>query len=105
MLEQFQINTGAFTAATLIVIWGIVQSFALEYLPWIKDWFDGLEVRKKKTVNAAGILVVVVVAYVLSLADVVNAFTPDAEGLAAAVTAYFVSLGVAQGVHSGTKRS
>lgn len=98
------IDTGTFTSATLVVVWGVVQSFCLEYLWFVGDWFNALDPRKKQTVNAAGLFVVVAVVFGLSLANVINAFSPDLEGAFTALVAYFVALGVAQGVHSGTKK-
>jgi hypothetical protein len=98
------VDTGLVTSSTLLIVWGVLQSFALEYLWFVKDWFDGLEKRKKQTVNALGLLVITVVLYGLSLAEVINGFTPDLEGALAAATAYFVALGVGQGVHTGTKK-
>ena len=99
------LDTGSFTSATLIVLWSVIQAFALEYLWFVKDWFSALEPRKKQTVNALGVFIITAAAYVLSLLDVINAFTPDLQGLVAAFTAFFLALGIGQGVHLGTKKS
>ena len=98
------IDTGTFTASTLIIIWSVLQTFGLEYLWFVKDKFDTLTPRKKQTVNAAGIFVVAAVAYGLSLANVINAFSPDLKGLLAAFMSMFIALGIGQGVHMGTKK-
>ncbi len=99
-----QVDTGTFTASTLLVIWGVFQSFGLEYLWFVKDWFSRLESRKKQTVNAVGLFLVGATAYGLSYFGIINAFSPDLTGLVAAFTAYFIALGVAQGVHRATKQ-
>lgn len=99
-----QIDTGSLTAGAVITLWGILQSFGLEYLWFVKDWFDKLDVRKKQTVNAAGVFLITAIAYGLSVAGIINAFTPDLEGLLAAFIVFFTSLGVAQGVHRATKK-
>lgn len=98
------VDTGTFTSATLLVIWGITQSFLLEYLWFVKDWFSALDPRKKQTANAAGLFIVVAIVFGLSVADILSAFTPDIEGALVALVTYFVALGVAQGVHTGTKK-
>ena len=98
------VDIGPVTAATITLIWGVLWSFAMEYLWFFKDWVDKLDPRKKQSVNALGIFIVVAVIYTLSFFDVVNGFSPDLEGLLAAFIAFFLSLGVGQGVHLGTKK-
>lgn len=99
------LDTGEFSAVTLVLLWGILQTFALEYLWWVKDVFEALPPNKKRTVNAAGVFVIAAGAYVLSLLGVINAFTPDLAGAVAALTAFFAALGINTGVHLATKRS
>ena len=99
------VDTGTFTAASLLVIWGVLWSFGLEYIPGVKTWFSTLEPGLKQSVNAGGIVFVAAVAYGLSLGGVINAFSPDLEGVVAAAVAVVASLGIGQGVHLGTKRS
>lgn len=99
------INVGTITAAGIIGAWAIIQSFGLEYLWFVKDWFNALDVGKKKTVNFLGILIITALAFLLSVAGVVDAFTPDLAGLVAAGGILLGALGIQQGVHSGTKRS
>lgn len=99
-----QVDTGTVTSATILVVWGVIWSFSLEYLWVVKDWFDTLEARKKQTVNAAGIILVAAAFYGLSLGGVVNAFSPDLEGAVAAIVAIVAALGLGQGVHLGTKK-
>ena len=99
-----QVDTGTFTAASILVIWGVIWSFGLEYVPGVKTWFGALEPGLKQTVNASGIVLVAATAYGLSLSGVINAFSPDLEGAVAAAVAVVASLGIGQGVHLGTKR-
>lgn len=98
-------DTGPFTSTTLVLLWSVIQSFALEYLWFVKDWYGGLDVNKKRTVHAGGVFVIALGAYLLSLVGVINAFTPDFAGAVAALTAFFAALGVSTGIHLGTKRS
>jgi len=98
-----QVDTGTVTASIVIVIWSAVQSFALEYLWFVSPWFDKLEPKQKKTINAAGVFLIVLIAYLLSVFDVVNAFTPDLAGAFTAVGVFFGALGIGTGVHLATK--
>ena len=100
-----QVDTGTVTAAIVIVIWSALQSFALEYLWFVSPWFDTLDVKKKKTINAAGVFLIVLVAYLLSFFDVINAFSPDLAGAFTAVGVFFGALGIGTGVHFATKKA
>lgn len=99
------IDVGTVTATTIITIWSIVQAIGLEYMWFVKDWFDKLDEAKKRTVNGAGIFAVTAIVYGLSLANIINGFSPDINGAVAALIIMFTALGVNQGVHMGTKRS
>ena len=98
------IDVGTITASSVIMIWSVIQTFALEYLWFVKDAFDKLDPRKKQTVNASGIFIVTAIIYGLSLGNVIKGFSPDLEGLIAALMVFFTALGVNQGVHLGTKK-
>lgn len=98
------VDVGTITASGVVLIWSIIQTFSLEYLWFVKDWFDKLEPRKKQTANAAGIFIVTAAAYGLSVANVINGFSPDLNGLLAALVVFFTALGVNQGIHMGTKK-
>ena len=100
-----QVDTGTVTAANVIVVWSAIQSFALEYLWFVAPWFNALEENKKKTVNALGVFLIVLVAYLLFLFDVINAFSPDLAGAFTAVGVFFGGLGIGTGVHFATKKS
>ena len=97
------IDIGPATAGMITLIWATLWSFAMEYFWFFKDWVDKLDPRKKQGVNALGIFVIVTVMYLLSLFDVMDAFTPNLQGLLEAFVVFFVALGVGQGVHLGTK--
>ena len=99
------INVGTLTAAGLITLWGIIQTFVLEYFWFVKDAFNKLTEGQKKTVNLAGLVLVTAIVYGLSFAGVIDAFTPDVYGGIAALTVLFGALGINQGVHLGTKRA
>ena len=99
------ISTGTLTAAGLITIWSIIQTFGLEYFWFVKDKFNTLTAGQKRTANMAGIFAVTAIVYGLSLFGVIDAFTPNAAGLIAAFTVFFTALGIGQGVHAGTKRT
>jgi len=108
ILKDFRmetINVGTVTAATVITLWGVLQSFGLEYLWFVKDWFNALDAGKKKTANFVGILVVTAVVYGLSFFGVIDAFTPDVAGALAAGAVLLGALGIQQGVHLGTKKT
>ena len=98
------INVGTVTAAGVITLWSIIQTFGLEYFWFVKDAFVKLTEGQKKTVNFAGIFIVTAVIYGLSFAGVIDAFTPDVAGGVAAATVLFTALGVGQGVHFATKK-
>jgi hypothetical protein len=83
----------------------MVQTFGLEYFPWIKEKYDAYPPGQKKTVNAVGVGVIAGGLYVLSIAGVVDAFTPDLAGFVAMLGAYLASLGIQYGVHGATKRT
>lgn len=99
------IDVGTVTASTIIAAWSIIQAIGLEYLWFVKDWFDKLDAGRKKTVNGAGIFTVTAIVYGLSLADVINGFSADVGGAFAALVVLFTALGINQGVHMGTKRT
>jgi hypothetical protein len=108
ILKDFKMETisvGTVTAATIITLWGIIQSFGLEYLWFVKDWFNALDTGKKKTTNFVGILIVTLVVYGLSFFGVIDAFSPDVAGALAAGAVILGALGIQQGVHQGTKRT
>lgn len=100
-----QVDTGTITAAAVIIIWSAIQSFSLEYLWFVSPWFDSLAENKKKSVNALGVFIVVLAAYLLSAFDVINAFSPDLAGAFTAISVFFGALGIGTGVHFATKRS
>jgi hypothetical protein len=99
------ISTGPITSGMIITAWAIIQSFGLEYLWFVKDWFAALDTGKKKTVNAAGVFIVTAIAYGLSLAGVIDGFTPDLSGALTALFVFLAAIGIGQGVHAGTKKS
>jgi len=100
-----EVSTGTLTVTIVIIIWTAIQTFALEYLWFVEDKFQKLDEKKKKTVNAVGILIIVVFAYVMALLKVFDTFTPDLAGAMTAIGVYFGALGIGQGVHRATKRS
>lgn len=104
MPVELTLETGEVTASALIFVWSMVLTFGLEYFPWIKDKYAALVPGKKKTVNAAGLGVLAGGLYLLSLAGVVDAFSPDLTGFSVALVAYLGSLGIQYGVHAQTKR-
>ncbi len=104
MPVELTLSTGEVTASGLVFVWSLLQSFGLEYIPGVRVWFDTKEPGIKKSVNAAGLGVVAGGLYLLSLAGVVDAFTPDLNGFVVALGAYFLSLGIQYGVHAQTKR-
>jgi hypothetical protein len=98
--------TGELTAGAIVTAWAIIQTFGLEYLWFVKDWFDSLEVGKKKTVNAIGVFAVTLIAFLLSVfVEGIEWFTLDVFGVASALFIFLGALGIGQGVHSGTKRT
>lgn len=97
---------GELTAGAIVTAWAIIQTFGLEYLWFVKDWFDGLEVGKKKTVNAVGVFIVTLGAFLLSaFVEEINWFTLDVFGVASALFVFLGALGIGQGVHAGTKKT
>ena len=98
-----EIQTGDLTAGTLIYIWTLAQTLGLEYLWFLKDKFAKLEEGQKRAVNAVGLLGATVVIYGLSLADVLDTFTPDVAGAFKALGVLVSALVIGQGVHIGTK--
>lgn len=99
------IPTGPITSSMIITAWAIIQSFGLEYLWFVKDWFSTLDTGKKKTVNAAGVFAITAIAYGLSLGGVIDGFSPDLAGALTALLVFLTALGIGQGVHAGTKKS
>lgn len=98
------LDIGEVGSSGLILVWSILQTFGLEYFPWIKTKFEALPVGQKKTVNAGGLAIVTGGLYGLSLAGVANTYSPDLRGLLVALTAYFAALGIQYGVHKQTKK-
>ena len=99
-----QVDTGSVTVTVVIIIVSAIQTFALEYLWFVSPWFEKLDDKQKKTVNAGLVLLVVLIAYLLSVFDVINGFTPDLAGAFTAVGVFFGALGIGQGVHRATKK-
>jgi hypothetical protein len=99
------IDIGQVSAAGVSLVFTILWTFAMEYLPWFKDWFDTKEEKYKKTINAAGIFIVVAGIYLLSLFDVMDGFPPNLQGLVEAFAVFFTVLGIGQGIHAGTKKT
>jgi hypothetical protein len=95
MPAELTLSTGSISAMALVFLWSMVQTFGLEYFPWIKEKYDAYPPGQKKT---GGL-------YVLSIAGVVDAFTPDLAGFVAMLGAYLASLGIQYGVHGATKRT
>lgn len=50
-------------SALLMAVLGAVTSLAFSYLPGLSDWFDKLDVKQKRLVNA-GVLLVAAIAFV-----------------------------------------
>ena len=96
-----------FTPESLVAFFAAVWSVLLEYLPGLADWFDGLEFHNKQAVTAAGLLVIVVIATVLSCTGVIQGAivcTDWQTGVANAVMLLFAALVVNQSTHRITKR-
>lgn len=49
------------TANTIVVLAGIVIPLVFAYLPWVKDWFDGLDPKLKPIINLGTLLLITVV--------------------------------------------
>lgn len=92
------------TAQIVAIVFGILWSFAMEYLWFFKDWINTLDSDKKQSVNALGMFIVVAGTFALSMFDVIDWFTKDVNGVLAAFFTFFIALGIAQGVHQGTKK-
>ena len=91
------------TAAFVIAAYGVVQSIILEYVWFIKNWFQALEPGQKRFVNAVGLTGITALIYGLSLGGVIDSFSPDLAGAIKAAGVLVGALTVTQGFHSGTK--
>ena len=94
----------------LTIIAAAVLSLALEYLPGVRVWFDGLTPAQKRQVNGLGVVAIAAAVFglgcwpALSLPGWFPAVPCTQGGAWEMIAAVAVALGVNQGVHSLTKR-
>jgi hypothetical protein len=53
MPAELTLSTGSISAMALVFLWSMVQTFGLEYFPWIKEKYDAYPPGQKKTVALA----------------------------------------------------
>lgn len=100
---MFDISQGQAVAQIVAIVWSVLWSFAMEYLWFFSAWVEKLDAKKKQSVNALGVFLVVAGMYALSMFNVFDIYGHDAAGLLDAFVSFFVALGIGQGVHVGTK--
>lgn len=87
------------TPETLLFIWAVAQSLILEYFPYAREWYDGLEKRWKRFSQAIGLALAAVLIMVLACTDILGGITCDQVGVVNIVMLWIGSLVVNQGTH------
>lgn len=74
------IYAGEITPQALLIIWGVLQSLALEYVPYLKDWYGGLDEQWKRFSQAISLAVIAAVVMLLACYDILGGIACDQGG-------------------------
>jgi len=92
------------TPEVLLFLYGVVQSLVLEYVPYVKDWYGGLEEQWKRFSQAVLLFVITLVVFGLACADIVGGLSCDRVGIVNILLAFFLALIANQTTHRVFKK-
>ena len=87
------------TPKVLLLLWAFAQSLILEYFPYAKEWYQGLEKRWKRFVQAIGLALMAVLIMVLACTNILGGISCDQVGVVNMIALWIGSLAVNQGTH------
>jgi hypothetical protein len=92
------------TPEILLLIWGVFQSLALEYIPKLSDWYGGLGEDWKRFTQAIGLAVVSILVLVLACNDIVGGIACDQAGIVEVFIVWILGLMANQTTHRVFKK-
>jgi hypothetical protein len=87
------------TPAMIVTFIATALALIFEYLPWVSDWYNGLDDNKQKLLMLVMIAVVVFGAFGLSCAGLFAYFACEPMGFWNAVILFIACLSANQGMH------
>lgn len=87
------------TPELLILVWGVLQSIILEYVPYIATWYHKQDEQWKRFIQAIGLALVSVIVVVLACYEVVGGIACTRGGVIEVVTVFILGLMSNQSTH------
>lgn len=92
------------TAAILLTLWSVAQALILEYVPYVSEWYEKLEKKWKRFVQAIGLLVVSAAVYGLACGDIIGGIACNQAGVIQMILVWIWALTANQTTHMLTKK-
>jgi O-antigen/teichoic acid export membrane protein len=105
-MEMFmqEIAIENWTATALLTIWSVAQSLILEYVPYISEWYEKLEKKWKRFVQAAGLFVVSAAVFGLACGDIIGGIECNQAGVIEMLLVWIWALMANQTTHALIKK-
>lgn len=92
------------TPEVLLFLWAFAQSLILEYVPYVKEWYHGLEPRWKRFSQAIGLGLMAAFIMLLACTNILGGISCDEVGVVNVIVVWILALAANQGTHSIFKK-